>query len=490
MQLLSSSKQSEAKTLAQSDCPQADLDRKQNIKLAWKAYRGELQDPLKVKRNDSNDNVKTNRCGPVVDKGVSFLFGPVLGIEATDEASQPDTDKQECLDGTWGDDDEKMTRFCKLATNGGVCGQVFIKMILPQGSSLYPRLVVLDPSLIRIVTPPDDCDLILAYVIEYTSGKDEQKRQIIARVDPDGDTANVGPDDIADTWSISTYTKRGQSNTWTPTGETEDWPYPFAPIFTAQNLPNPNEAWGVSDLPPDLIAMNNVLNFVQSNTARIIKFHAHPKTVARGVHADQVVVSPDDILFVPSMDSDLKNLEMQSDLSSSLNFASVLRTDMDEQSRVPAVALGRLQDMPHGDVSGIALQLMFQPLLEKTTLKRRNYGSLIRDVSRAILVVMGKIGIDEYEDYPISLNWQSLLPTDSLKEVQASLLLAQIGVSQSTILQELGYSPEDEEDKKAAEDARKATMYAQGRGFPALPPAQDDQQAGQEQQPAMAGGQS
>jgi hypothetical protein len=486
MQLLSSSKQSEAKTLAQADCPQADLDRKQNIKLAWKAYRGELQDPLKVKRGESNDNVKTNRCAPVVDKGVSFLFGPVLGIEATDEASQPDTDKQECLDGTWGDDDEKMTLLCKMATNGGVCGQIFLKLIPPQGSSLYPRLVVLDPSLIRIVTPPDDCDLILAYIIEYAAGKDEQKRQIIARVDPDSDTASVGPDDIADTWTISNYVKRGQSTTWTSTGETEDWPYPFAPIFTTQNLPNPNEPWGVPDLTPDLIAMNNVLNFVQSNTARIIKYHAHPKTIARGVHADQVTVSPDDILFVPSMDSDIKNLEMESDLSSSLNFASVLRTDMDEQSRVPAVALGRLQDMPRGDVTGIALQLMFQPLLEKTTLKRRTSGSLIRAVSRAILVIMGKISIDEYENYPIGLHWAELLPTDALKSAQTALLYRQLSVSDATLLKRLGFDPEEEAEKLAQEDARKATMYAQGRGFPALPPAQDEQQA--EQEPAMAGG--
>lgn len=487
MQLLS--RQTQAQTLAQAPCPQIDYERKEKMRLAWKAYRGELQDPLKVDSDQPNDNVKSNRCAPIVDKGVSFLFGDVVDIEATDEASEPDTDKQEVLDGAWGDDDEKMTLLCKLATNGGVCGQVFVKIIPPQGSAKYPRLVVLDPSLIRIVTPPDDCDLILAYIIEYPGGADLQKRQIIARVDPDNDTSNVGPDDVADTWTITNYVKKAQSAAWLQVGDIEEWPYPFAPVFTRQNLPNPNEAWGVPDLTPDLIAMNSVLNFVQSNTARIIKFHAHPKTIARGVNAERVVTSPDDITFLPTMESDIFNLEMKSDLSSSLSFASVLRTDMDEQSRVPAVALGRLQDMPRGDVSGIALQLMFQPLLEKTTLKRRNYGSLIRDVSRAILVVMGKISIEEYEDYPIGLHWPELLPVDKLKLAQTSTVLKQLGVSQATLLQELGYNPEDEAEKRAAEAEQNAALY----GLPTpleqqqQEAPQDEQQA--EQQPMMAGGQ-
>jgi len=84
MPMRPSQQQSLTQQLAQAPIPQADQDRKQQMREAWKAYRGDLQDPLKVKANQPNDNVKTNRCAPVVDKGVSFLFGPTLKIECGD----------------------------------------------------------------------------------------------------------------------------------------------------------------------------------------------------------------------------------------------------------------------------------------------------------------------------------------------------------------------------------------------------------------------
>ena len=487
-------------SLAQAPAPQVDLDRKRAMALAWKAYRGEFQDPLKVTRGQPNDNVKSNRCAPIVDKGVSFLFGKVLKIEASDEA-QDDTDEEESqeppipgqpakkkppkptpiqdyLDGLWGDDDDKMTLLSESGINGGVCGHTFIKLIPPQGQMQYPRLVVLDPELIRPVTDPDDCKLILAFVIEYPTSGDMQKRQIISRIDPDGMAGIAGEYDLDDTWSINTYIRRTsnavqQSNPWMLV-KSEDWQYPFSPIFQCQNLPNPNETWGKPDLTPDIIDMNRVLNFIQSNTSRILKWHAHPKTWGKGFRASQLSVAVDDTIIIESETGELQNLEMHSDLSSSLNFAATLRADMDEQSRVPAVALGREDALPKGNISGVALQLLFQPLMEKTTTKQRLYGKMIREISRAALVVAGMISLQQYENYPIEAHWQNLLPVDDLAAAQTSQILLGIGVSEATVLQELGYDADAEAVKSAKESARKLTNFAQGQGMP--PPLPNQQQ--------------
>lgn len=447
--------------LAYAPIPQADMDRKREMADAWKAYRGKLQPPLKVSPGQTNDNVLSNRCAPIVDKGVSFLFGQTLKIECTNETSEPDTEKQTCIDGVWGDDDTRMTLLSQLAINGGVCGEVFVKLIPAQGSMKYPRIVLLDPMLVRIVTDPEDCTLTIAYIIEYPTAGDVQKRQVIARVDPLNDAGYAGKDDIEDTWTITNYERRGQAGSWYQVGEVEYWPYPFAPIFCTQNLPNPNEPWGMPDLSSDIIEMNKVLNFIQSNTARILKFHAHPKTWGRGFGASQITVGVDDVLIIQSPDGMLQNLEMTSDLQSSLQFASTIRSDMDEQSRVPAVALGRSVDLPKGNLSGVALQLLFQPLIEKTIQKRRLYGCMIRDVSRAALVLVGMLSIEEYADYPIDLHWENLLPVDDMAAAQTALLLQQIGVSNTTVMNQLGYDADDELDKSAAEDKKKQQMYGE-----------------------------
>src|SRR5450755_2888594 len=94
-------------TLAQSAPTQADYERKQQMTRAWKAYRGELADPLKVKAGQPNDNVKSNRCAPIVDKGVSFLFGQPLQAQASSEVGTDAPGEQVKLKGGKPVDEDK-----------------------------------------------------------------------------------------------------------------------------------------------------------------------------------------------------------------------------------------------------------------------------------------------------------------------------------------------------------------------------------------------
>ena len=135
-------------TLATAPTPQEDLERQRLMTEAWKAYRGQLQDALKVEADQPNDNVKVNRCSPIVTKSASFLFGQAIKIECKDE---------DFMKELWGDDDEMMTRFSKLKINGGVLGHVFVKLIPSPKPGNAPRIVILNPQIVRPVTDPDDC---------------------------------------------------------------------------------------------------------------------------------------------------------------------------------------------------------------------------------------------------------------------------------------------------------------------------------------------
>lgn len=475
-------------SLAQAPIPQADADRKRRMHEAWKAYRGEFQRPLKVDANQPDDNVLVNFCGPIVDKGASWLFGQPVKIEVTDEAGSDETPYQDFLTGMWGDDDDKMSLLSDAAQNGGVCGQAFVKLIPAQGQMKYPRVVVLDPEIVRMVTAPDDCSLVLAYVIEYDAGPSLQKRQIIARVDPDGLAGIAGEYDLDDTWTITNYTRRtlgGQQEAWQQVGEPEEWPYPFAPIFTCKNLPNPNESWGTPDLTPDLIDQNKTLIFLFSNLARIIKYHGHPKTWAKGLGPAQLSIGVDDLIILNSPDAQLGTLTPMENFDGILKTIASVMSNIDQQSRIPGVALGRQELLPRlGPISGIALSLMFQPLIEKTEQKRRLYGKMIREVSRAALVVAGLLDISNYEDCKIGLHWQPLLPADNLVAAQEALILQQLGVSMQTIFAGLGLDADDEADKKEAEDERKVTAFSRGQGMPPAPPQMPPPQQGAQDEPA------
>jgi hypothetical protein len=481
-------------SLAQAPVPQADIERKALMDSAWKAYRGAFPQPLKVIKGQPDDNVIANHMEPIVTKVTSFLFNQVLKVEATKETAEPDVIKQAQIDGVWGDDDVKMTTLAKMGINGGICGQVFVKLIPKQGQMKFPRLVVLDPTIVRIVTPSDDCDLVLAFVIEYPLADDWQRRQIVARVDPDAMAAIVGDYDLDDTWTITNYMRKGSTDNWAQVGDAVEWPYPFAPIFTCQNLPNPNEAWGMPDLTQDLINENKALNFLLSNLCRIAKYHGHPVTFATGLSASQIQTGIDDLICLPSPDSKIQKLDPMTNFGGLLEIVASIMSNIDEQSRVPAVALGRATALPRGNMSGVALQLLFQPLIEKTTQKQRLYGRLIREVSRACLVLANLISIEEYEAYPIDLHWQSLLPSDDLQAAQVAILLEQLGVSLSTILGGLGMNAEDEMIKSAAEAKTKAKLFPPPPPpaippVPGQPPAQPGQAAQQPGGNATPGGQ-
>jgi hypothetical protein len=477
-------------TLAQAPMPQVDADRKKQMDEAWKAFDGSLPDPLKVDKGQPNDNVKPNRSEPIVMKGEAALFGKVLEIEASDETTEPDTAIQKFIDGLWGgDDDNRMIKLCKIAINGGLFGQMFLKLIPAQGSMKYPRIVNLNPRNVRIVTDPEDCELILAYIIEYpyAAGKLE-KRQIITRIDPDNDDYAAGNYDLWDSWTITNYKRRDAASRWEQVGIREDWLYPFAPIFTRQNLPNPCEAWGRPDLTPDLVQMNKSINFMVSNIMRIVKYHGHPKTVAHGLRSSQMDTSVDGVICLEAPDSDMKTLLPMDNFAGLLSVLADLRSDMDEQSRIPAVAQGRIDKLTGlGAISGIALELMHGPLLDKTTDKQRHSGALIRDVTRAALVLSGKIPVEQYEDYPIELHWQPILPVDKMAMAQEATILQGIGISDDTLQRQLGYDPETEAEKKADEDEQAMTAFSQGRGLP--PPNPTMQQQMPDQSTMKQGGQ-
>ncbi len=194
-----------------------------------------------------------------------------------------------------------------------------------------------------------------------------------------------------------------------------------------------------------------------------------------------MIVGPNGEINVAAINSDVPN---------ALTFSEDMRSDMDEQSHFPGVATGRMKDMPRGNLSGVAIELLFLPALKKTDGKRCRYGELIIEASKALLVLNHMS-----EDIDITLDWQDPLPHDDLQSLQAAILKLQIGVSKPTIQRENGYDPAEQARLNAEEDQKKLDMFAKGQGMPPpgqptpMPPMPGSVQPGQPGQlPPMPGG--
>lgn len=399
---------------------------------AWDAYYGRWPAPLS-KRGKLDDSVTVNLARVLVDKGVDFLFGGDVGFELAEENARAAEWLSEC----WAAN-RKMTTLQMLAINGGVCGHGFVKIVQGATSTApYPRLVVLDPGIVEVTWSPDDIAEVTEYRIMYpvreVNGETVIRRQVIR------------PGNGGTYWEIRDEQKAVKGGEW-QTLSTQNWPYPFPPIVHTQNLPAPNEFWGTADLEADVLQLNAALNFVLSNMARIIRYHAHPKTWGKGFSASQLTIGVDETIVLPSEKAELHNLEMSGDLGSSLALAREIKQALHEIARVPEIAVGKVENI--GALSGVALRVLYEPLLDKTETKRLLYGDMLTELNRRLLAI-GGFG----DSMRVKLHWPELLPKDMLETRQAAVIDQQLGVSQDTLLRRLGYDPEQEAEKRKNEAA-------------------------------------
>jgi hypothetical protein len=325
-----------------------------------------------------------------------------------------------------------MSLLQKMATSGGVCGTVFVKIKWQPG--MEPRLILWDAETVSVTLAEDDIDKVVAYKLAYPSIDPATKKAITIcqLVEQDG----AG-------WLITDQRGRVDGGPMETVGTPQKWPYAFSPVVYCQNMIAPHEFWGMSDTEDDLVEAIDKENFTVSNILKILRYHAHPKTWVTGVRKEDVRVNPDNMILLPT-DASIGNLEMQSDMESSIQMYKELKQFVHELARVPEVATGKLDSI--GQLSGVALEILYQPLLEKTEAKRVTYGEMIVELNRRLLA-LGGYG----ENNVTELGWQEMLPKDQVQMTTAAIAKKTLGVSADTLIQEVGSDPDIERAKKLKE---------------------------------------
>lgn len=369
--------------------------RQMEYKQGWDYYEGRQPLPLVIKPGQRDDNIILNLYKYIVNKGVAFLFGKEVGFDLEEGK---DTEAEQFLSQVWADN-KKMALLQDVATNGAVCGHCYIE-IVPLAENKF-RLINQDPAYVRPQWDPHDIEKRLWYKIQYTSIGEDGKPLETKRL--------IEYDAASNTWLITITEKRNSAPAWQPVSETV-WPYPFPPIVDWKNLPAPNQFFGKRDI--DNVAPQNGVNFVASNLQRIIRYHGHPKTWAKGFTAEQgVMIGPDDMIIIPSADGEVHNLEMQSELTPTLTWFDKLT---DWFLRISHVANLDPNEVSTGGLSGFTLKILNWDALDQTNVKRLLYGDALGEINRRLLVLGG------YPEQRTTLHWQSPLP-ENKKEVAEEL---------------------------------------------------------------------
>ena len=393
--------------------------RRKAIDAAWAYYEGNHKRPLKVRAGQPDDNVILNVCRKAIEQAVGLLFGEVPTFEVGGQGDEPE---DEMLKAVWTANDAPIFLH-NLALQGALTGHVFVKLT-PAEKGV--RFVLLNPRMVTVYWRPDDMAVVTCYSIAFEQG-DVSLRQ---------DLVNLGS-----SWLVRDLA-RERGKDWTVVNETF-WGYPWAPIVEWQNLPDPEEYYGDPDLVrPDL---NDRVNFTASNINRILKFHAHPKTIGTGMRAtDLQATDVDGFWSVPNPDAQIKNLEMQSDLASSMAFLLFMQGWFFSEHRAVDMA-SFTKDM--GNITNFGLRTLYKDAMDKLKTKRSLYGKGLADISERGLALMG------YTARPV-VTWADPLPFNDQEEIQGIQTEMGLGIlSKETAASLRGRNWQQEQERIEQEEA-------------------------------------
>lgn len=431
----------------QEDIRKAEDERKLMILAARRYFDGYHAKPLTVRPGEPDDNVILNFCRSLIDDSVSWLFGNpetgVLAMKTEEESEQAAKLLTEVYEKSGG-----FNFFKRWGIRGSVAGHFFIKIIPQDGKETPVRLVVQDPMLTTLRTDTADIDRVIAYKVEWKRQESEpgsrRKDSYIYR------QLAVEVDSEAGAWVVGDFKCKERSKRKWMLVQAWAWPWRWAPFVDGPNLEPGWGYYGLSDM-EDVGGVNDGVNFLSSNVMRILKHHAHPKTIGTGFDVEELVeTSVDSFWAIPNPDARVQNLEMQSDLKSSMDFLQFLKVAFWTVGRGldPAVYADKI-----GQVTNFALRVLAVRAIYKTGDKRQTYGKALRTINARVLEIAGAQPVQTVIQWPDSLPED---PADLLSRLNQEIVMEV--TSRQTVSEELGRSWKTEQERIRQEKKERGNL--------------------------------
>lgn len=207
------------------------------------------------------------------------------------------------------------------------------------------------------------------------------------------------------------------------------------PIAWIKNDGIKGEPFGRS-LITSLIELTEEYDHLMTKNTSIIDYYASPNLAFIGTKkTDNVDVGLRKIFFLPE-GGDVKMVEWSGSPPGIQEHLARVKNMISEVSATPNIAFSNF-DFKFSDVSGVALKVLFGPLLLKTDRARIHWGKgITRAVRMALYYETGQL----VEEDQITILWPNPLPNNTKEDWEISAIKNLLGVPQVQIHQEQGYT--------------------------------------------------
>ncbi len=228
-------------------------------------------------------------------------------------------------------------------------------------------------------------------------------------------------------------------------------PYGWIPYVIFPNAAKPHALWGESDL-VDLIDVCRELNRRLTVISRILQVSGNPIVVLENVTGSDGIRADEGAVWELPEDSRAYLLDMLSGggVDLHIRYVELLYRALHDLAETPRTAFG---DSGRA-LSGAALEVEVQPLVQKVRRKRRVWDSVYRRRNTLLLDLWERFGGEDLDGArrsdPI---WGSVLPSDRETLVRAEARLVAAGIhSRRTAMAALGIEDGEAEWRRVLEE--------------------------------------
>jgi len=193
------------------------------------------------------------------------------------------------------------------------------------------------------------------------------------------------------------------------------------------------------------------MNRAMSQLSRILELSGNPIAVLENVEeSEDIAVSPGAVWNVPEdAKAYLLDLLQGGGVRLHVDYINLLYRILHDLSESPRAAFGGTER----DLSGVALEMELQPLLQKLRRKRLVRTAVYNRRNRMILNLLAKYQKADFGDIDLRIVWGPVLPNDSTKLVANEQILVQNGIhSRRRAMDEIGIKDPETEFKKWLEE--------------------------------------
>lgn len=230
-------------------------------------------------------------------------------------------------------------------------------------------------------------------------------------------------------------------------------PYGWIPYITFPNLRAPKEVWGVSDLEAIREPIRE-LNRAFSQLSQILELSGNPIAVLENLEAaEDIAVTPGAVWEIPERArAYLLDLLQGGGVGLHVDYINLVYRTLHDLAEAPRTAFGENRQA----LSGVALEVEMQPLIQKIRRKRLIRTAAYQARARQILRLRERFAGERYDldDLAIRVVWAPITPRDLDRDVTRAQTLIAAGVhSRRRLAGDLGVADADAEfDRWLAEE--------------------------------------